>query len=338
MSETEQVNLSYYDDFNGYYVRIKLDILNDMFFYDFIIKFDDIETAKFFKLKYENSNLKQHFRLSSTANSITTDKIWLKQYHNVLLRMISDSDYVNEFNSKSNCSKIEMKKNFIMIHHQTDKPYGGSVSYGFPNSSTQIEDIDGILNIMQECWNKYTKTYCVDCTMSNDKLVITKQDIYACDENELVLYTNNPELSEFKSIDRQTYKNIVKSTTRLSANTTDNPMYFLATNIDVLVHYEKTLDYKIVIFQSLHDIAHERYQQHVKILDQNILNFTNNKDILETYDANEIDEMNKEIKKIDEQYKLYQRSLSFFKSTFLLKKMNNYIKELEESEELEKQN
>lgn len=332
----DELKLSYHDNFNGYYVRLKLDILNDMFCYDFIVKFDDVETAKIFKSKYENSDLKQHFLLS-TSKSLTTDEIWLKQYHNVLLKMISDTNYVNEFNSKSDCSKIKIKNNFTMIHSQTDKMHAGSVSYAFPNSSTQIEDIDGILNTMQECWNKYTLNYYVDCKMTNDKLVIIPQDVYACDENQLVLYTKNPEISESKQLDRQTYKNIIKSTARLSANTTDNPMYFLATNIDMLIHYEKTLDYKMVLFQTLYDIAHERYQQHVEIFNQNILNFTNNKEILQIYDANEIDEMIKEIKKIDEQFKIYQRSLIFFKSNFILKKMNKHIKELEESEDLEKQ-
>ena len=334
--DVNELKLSYNDNFNGYYVRIKLDILDDMFCYDFIVKFDDIPTAKIFKSKYENSDLKQHFWLS-TSKCLTTDEIWLKQYHNVLLKMISDENYVNEFNLKSDCSKIKIKNDFTIIHDQTDKMYAGSVSYGFPNSSTQIEDIDGILNIIQECWNKFKLTYRVDCKMSNDKLVIIPQDIYACDENQLVLYTKNPELSESKKVDRQTYKNIIKSTARLSADTTDNPMYFLATNIDMLVHYEKTLDYKMMSYQKLYDIAHERCQQHIKIFDQNILNFTNNKEILEIYDENEIDEMNKEIKKIDEQFKIYQRSLSFFKSKFIMKKMNKHIEELEKSEELEKQ-
>ena len=318
----ESVKLSFDEsETNGYYVRVRFDVLDDDFVIDCIVKFNDKETANVFKMKYESSTLKNVSVLTKSK-----DGIWLKQYHDKLLET---------FKTNKSSDNYVCKENSVIIHSLPDLE-AFPMTYGIPNKSTSLEDIDTIINKMQEYWNGgYFEKMRISNTFyeTNEYIKIINQSIEAVDENELEIYKTNHD-KWFCKIDRQEYEKLKKTLSRITKNTDiNNCEYFLASDVDKFIYPENFHNCSIIKKISIYDIAIDMLHKISKIFSTDPLNFTTNEEIVRWFNAETLELMNIEIKKYENILdKSNVTAYSNFKNKFIYKRYISYLQELEDLE------
>ena len=327
----ENIKLSFDENqTTGYYVRIRFDILNDVFVYDCIIKFDNKSTALAFKNSYDN-----HYISKKSYLVKSSDNIWLKQYHNKFLE-IYDNDKAKKCNSFTHKSLLAEVL---------------SISYGVPHLSTQSENINEILDVLTNYWNEMS--FESHRFVYNNYITILSQSIETTDdENELHLFrviNNDANQSHRTKIEKQEYEQLKLSTKRIDCTTRvcelKDGEYFLASDIDEIIfqtEFSNIQDkYEIIEIckMTIYDIASEMHSTLYYAFFLNPLEFTKTEEAKKWFDSETLGLMDFDIKKTIDQLKLTNQSgnisnkeIASLYNTYISKRYVNYVKELEQLE------